>query len=442
MNRASMILLALLIAPAGTAVAATYQVGPQRPHTTLQALLGAVTLAPGDIVEVDGNRTYAGGVVITSRGTPEAPIVFRGIAVNGQMPSLSGATNTVEFRGARDVVFDGFDVTGGSSRCVFNLGHRITVRNALIHDCPSHGILGADNDSGSFTLEFSEVRHCGSTTQRHPLYMQTDEVAHPGSVVRIRHNYIHSGNGGNLLKSRAERTEVHYNWFEGARYHEVELIGPDPFTQQPGWSEDLVREDHEMIGNVIIHTNAEFGSLVRLGGDGTGQSNGRYRLAHNTFIASTGTTALRLFDGIESIELHNNVFHRPSSGSFTLMSSGDVTWTHGEQVVGSNNWIRQGTTGIPAALQQTRLGSDPQFADLSQFDLRPASSASPLHDQSAINPGPVNGYAFPNPSALPPVYSPARTRHASAQPRPSNGVPDIGAFERGSTDRLFADDFE
>lgn len=440
MRRALPILFAL--AHAGAASAATYQVGPQRPFATLQALLGAVTLGPGDLVEVDGNQSYPGGVVVTSRGTPEAPIVIRGIPVGGQMPRLSGSTNTVEFRGARDVVMDGFDVTGGSSRCVFNVGHRITMRNALIHDCPSHGILGADNDSGSFTLEFSEVRDCGSGTQRHPLYMQTDEVAHPGSVVRIRHNYIHSGNGGNLLKSRAERTEVHYNWFQGARYHEVELIGPDPFTQQPGWSEDLIREDHEMIGNVIIHTNTEFGSLVRLGGDGTGRSSGRYRLAHNTFVALAGSTALRLFDGIESVEVHNNVFHRPGSGAFALTSSGDAVWTHGEQVAGSNNWIRQGTTAIPAALQQTRFGSDPQFADLSQLDLRPASSASPLHDQSAINPAPVTGFEFPNPSVLPPVFSPARVRHASALARPLNGVPDIGAFERGSADLLFADDFE
>lgn len=434
--------LVFQFAHVGAVPAATHQVGPQRPFATLQALLGAVTLGPGDSVEVDGGQTYPGGVVVTSRGTPEAPVVIRGIPVNGQMPSLSGGTNTIEFRGARDVVLDGFDVTGGSSRCVFNVGHRITVRNALIHDCPSHGILGADNDSGSFTLEFSEVRSCGSGTQRHPLYVQTDEVAHPGAVVRIRHNYIHSGNGGNLLKSRAERTEVHYNWFQGARYHEVELIGPDAFTQQPGWSEDLVREDHEMVGNVIVHTNTEFGSLVRLGGDGTGQSNGRYRLVHNTFVASAGSTALRLFDGIESIELHNNVFHRPGSGAFALMSSGDVNWTQGEQVAGTNNWIRQGTTGIPSALQQTRLGSDPQFADLAQLDLHPASAASPLHDQSAVNPGPVNGFAFPGPLALPPAFSPRRARHAAPLSRPSNGIPDIGALEYGVPDRVFADRFE
>lgn len=442
MKPAWMALLVLAVVPAGPVLAATYQVGPQRPFATLQALLGAVTLAAGDVVEVDGDRTYPGGVVVTSRGTQESPIVFRGIAVNGRLPSLSGSTNTIEFRGARDVVLDGFDVTGGSSRCVFNLGHRVTVRNSVIHDCPAHGILGADNDSGSFTLEFSEVRHCGSGQLRHPLYMQTDEIAHPGAVVRIRHNYIHSGNGGNLLKSRAERTEVHYNWFEGARYHEVEMTGPDPNTQQPGWSEDLIREDHEMIGNVVVHTNAEFGSLVRLGGDGTGQSKGRYRLVYNTFIASTGSTALRLFDTIESIELHNNVFHRPASGGFALMSSGDVIWAHGEQVAGSNNWIRQGASGIPIGLQHTQTGSDPQFANLSTWDLRPSGAASPLYNQSALNPGPVTGFPFPNPSALPPTSSPVRRRQSSPLPRPSSGIPDIGAFEHGSIDLLFANGFE
>ena len=193
----------------------------------------------------------------------------------------------------------------------------MTVRNSVIHDCPAHGILGTDQLSGSFTLEYSEVYNAGNGTNQHPLYMQSDEIAHPGSVLRISYCYIHNGNGGNLLKSRHERSEIYYNWFEGAVYHELELIGPDENTQQPGWTRDLVREDSDVVGNVIVHTNAAFGSVIRVGGDGTGQSKGRTRFVNNTFILASGTdsTVFRIFDGIQSVEMHNNVIDVTAGGT-------------------------------------------------------------------------------------------------------------------------------
>lgn len=242
MLRPAMLLLILVAAPAG---AATYQVGPSRPYTTLDALLDDVDLDAGDLVEVDGNATYPGNVTIEADdgGDPGNPVVFRGIRVAGQRPHISGGTNTVEFRQSDHVVFEGFEVTGGSSRCILQGAHDVTVRDSVIHACPAHGILGTDNYSGSFTLEYSEVYDAGNGTQQHALYMQSDEIAHPGSVFRMRHCYVHDGSGGNLLKSRHERSEIHYNWFEGAAYHELELIGPDEGTQQPGWTIDLVRED-------------------------------------------------------------------------------------------------------------------------------------------------------------------------------------------------------
>jgi len=248
----------IALPPAG---AATWQVGPSRPYPTLNALLDAVDLDAGDIVEVDGNATYPGNVTIEADdgGEPGNPVVFRGIRVAGQRPHISGGTNTVEFRQSDHVVFEGFEVTGGSSRCILQGAHDVTVRDSEIHACPAHGILGTDQLSGSFTLEYSEIHDAGNGTQQHALYMQSDEIAHPGSVFRMRHCYVHDGNGGNLLKSRHERSEIHYNWFEGAAYHELELIGPDEGTQQDGWTVDLVREDQDVVGNVIVHSNPDFG---------------------------------------------------------------------------------------------------------------------------------------------------------------------------------------
>ena len=166
-----------------SAFAVTYQVGPSRTYQKLQDV--AALLNPGDLVEVDGNATYPGDLIFTRPGTIVNKITIRGLRVNGLRPVLSGGTNTVEFRLSDHYVFEGFDVTGGSFRGIYHHADDITIRDTVVHDCPAHGILGADTDSGSLTLEYVEIYHCGNGTGQHPLYMATDEFAHPGSVFRM-----------------------------------------------------------------------------------------------------------------------------------------------------------------------------------------------------------------------------------------------------------------
>jgi len=183
-----------------TEASSTYQVGPGKQYANLQAV--ASKLNPGDTVQVYGDTTYTGGVRLTRSGSASSKIKLQGVAVNGKRPVISGGTSGIEFA-ADHYVFDGFEVTGSSSRCVYHHGDDITVRNSVIHDCPSHGILGADADSGSLTLEYSEVYRCGSGDTRHQIYMATDETAHPGAVFRMQYCYVHDGNGGNNVKNRS-----------------------------------------------------------------------------------------------------------------------------------------------------------------------------------------------------------------------------------------------
>jgi len=186
---------------ATSAQAATYQVGPGRTYTKLQDV--APLLAPGDVVQVDGNATYPGDLIFTNPGTDANKITISGVRVNGLRPVISGGTNTVEFRLSDHYVFEGFDITGGSFRGIYHHAHDITLRDTVVHDCPAHGILGADTDSGTLLMEYCEVYHCGNGTGEHAVYMATDEFAHPGSVFRMQFCYLHDQNGGNNIKSRA-----------------------------------------------------------------------------------------------------------------------------------------------------------------------------------------------------------------------------------------------
>ncbi len=403
-----------------TALARTYRVGPDAQYKSLQDV--ANKLAPGDVVEVQGGATYS-SVLFERNGEPNRPITIRGVTQNGVRPVIQGGQNTIEAAG-NHYVFENLEITGGSFRCFFHRAHDITLRYMTIHDCPAHGILGADDGSGSMLLELSEIYRCGEGDGRHPIYMATDERTHPGAVFRMQFCYVHDGKGGNNVKSRAERNEIYFNWIEGARYHEIELIGPD------GADPALKREDSEVIGNVIRKTNDAY--PIRVGGDGTGETKGRYRFVHNTFLLETeNRPVFRIFDGIESIEMHNNVFFAKGGGPVTVMRTDDARWSTGREVIsGQNNWIPNGSLSVPAGWTATLQGSDPGFTDVGGLDLRPAQG-SPLRNAAASKTRSPAGFSFPRPRTELGFQPPVPSMGVLALRRGSDGAPDIGAFEGG-----------
>jgi len=413
-----------------SASAVTYQVGPSRTYHTLQNVAGL--LNPGDLVEVDGNATYPGDIILTRPGTVVNKITIRGIRVNGLRPVLSGGTNTIEFRLSDHYVFEGFDVTGGSFRGIYHHADDITIRDTVVHDCPAHGILGADTDSGSLTLEYVEIYHCGNGTGQHPLYMATDEFAHPGSVFRMQYCYLHDQNGGNNIKSRAERNEIYYNWVSGGFYGEIELIGPDPHGNKKV-NTDTAREDSDVVGNVFQHIPTQGTRMARVGSDGTGETKGRYRFVNNTFILRQGqvSPAVETFEGIESLEMHNNVFFRVGGAPIDKMVLETRTrWVAGRVSTGSNNWIPTGSAMVPTAWTATIVGTDPGFTNISTYDVRPIST-SPLVDTGNNAPASPPGHPFISPLFPPAFVPPLHTALAvgTASARPVFGTIDIGAYE-------------
>ncbi|WP_437677523.1 right-handed parallel beta-helix repeat-containing protein [Sorangium sp. So ce131] len=415
--------LSVLLA-ASPAIGATYEVGPGKPYESLAAV--APRLAAGDVVEVDGDATYPGDLTFKKSGTESAKITIRGVRVNGRRPLLAGGTNTLVF-GGNHYVFEGFEITGGERRCVFNRAHDVTIRDVVVHDCPGHGILGADEGAGSLSLEYVEVYACGAGDTRHPVYIATDERTYPGSVFRMQHCYVHDGNGGNNVKSRAERNELYYNWIEGAKYHEVELIGPD------GQDEGLAREDSDVVGNVFRKTGKTF--VARVGGDGTGQTFGRFRFVNNTFLLAPGSSAaIRMYDGIESVEMSNNVFYRVGGGGVDVYVDRSASWATGTALIsGVNNWVSAGSSAIPAGWTGTLRGADPGFVDVASLDLRP-SADSPLVDAGSKATASPEGYPFPGPLTAP-RFTPAREAGVpgAAQRRSAAGAIDIGAYELGAS---------
>lgn len=380
-------------------------------------------------MEIEGGTDYEGGVRFDDPGTEAMPIIVRG--VGSARPRISGGVNTIEAAG-NHYVFENLDLSGGSSRCFFHHAHDITLRDSVVHDCPRQGILGADNDSGSMLLERVEVYRCGGGDRDHQIYMATDEVAYPGSVFRMQFCWIHDANGGNNVKSRAERNEIYSNWIEGAYYHELELIGPDPSGGVP---EDQAREDSDVVGNVFIKRgDNEAFPVVRFGGDGTGQTHGRYRFAFNTVIVAPGSSSaiFRLFHGLESVEMHSNVFAMRGGGPVNMLREVEAEWTSGRAIAGTNNWVPTGSMNVPDEWTGTVTGDAPglrEIDDLDALDLYPASEASPVVDTGLSPPPTFAAHPFDRPNDRP-AYSPIHG--VGRVDRPVVGVIDRGAYEHGS----------
>lgn len=399
------------------AAAATYAVGPGRTYPDLQSV--ARLLRPGDRVEVDGAAHYPGGVIFRESGTPEAKITIVGRRVHGLRPVIAGGVTTVEMRG-HHYVLEGFEITGGSARCLFHHADDVTVRDSVVHDCAGHGVLGADSDTGSLTLSYVEVFRAGRGDSAHPIYMATDEEAYPRSVFHMEHCFVHDSTGGNSVKSRAERNEIYSNWIEGALYHELELIGPD------GSARKRAREDSDVVGNVIKKVGP--GYAIRVGGDGAGETDGRYRFVNNTIVLGRDArAAFRFFGGIECVQMHNNAIAREGGGPVRVTVEDDVRWVTGSAAIaGTNNWIPMGSSGVPSGWARTLSGRDPGF--VSDVDFHPAAG-SPLIGAGAPTPEQPPRFELATPLVAPRALPPLRTleRVGTARAR-LRGAIDIGAF--------------
>lgn len=145
-----------------TLAADTFHVGPTGTFAQLTDV--APLVGPGDLVLVDGGTTY-NPVLFTNDGATGNPIVVRGLRVGGARPVLSGGTNTIEIQ-SDHFVLESFEITGGSFRCVYHHSDDVVMRDLYVHDCPAHGLLGADEDSGSLALESTASSRAPATAGR------------------------------------------------------------------------------------------------------------------------------------------------------------------------------------------------------------------------------------------------------------------------------------
>lgn len=371
---------------------------------------------------VDGGTTYKGGVTLGASGGPGKKVIsIVGRRVNGMRPVLSGVTTqgaaVLRVLGSHYVI-QGFDLTAGgdprAGRCFYNVGDDVTLRDCLVHDCNFTGVAGSDA-SGSLTLDQVEVCRCGQGLFAHQIYVGSSLAMYPKALFRMRYCYVHDGTGGNNVKSRVTRNKIEYNWIEGALFHELDLVGPDPKAQKTVSGE--VHCDADVVGNVLVKTGASLGTVARLGSDGTGASRGRYRFVNNTVIVRANVAAaLGVFwmkGAVESVGMWNNVVSSNAASLNLVRQEGAPP----PRFDGAGNWLPEGARNSPPAWKAIR-GRDPDFLNAAAEDYRPAKG-SPLIGAGCVPPE-ISVAGVPPARNVPvggePGRSPIRARDIGAYP--------------------------
>jgi hypothetical protein len=412
------------------ASAMTFKVGAARMYTSPCALIQAVALLPGDVIEVDGG-TYADACQITQSGSQAMPIVLRGVA--GARPVLDAAGKDLNGVGStprailqwnggsywvvEHLEFKNASNTNGANGAGFRVtagGHDITLRDVSIHDCQNGG---QSDGASTIVIEASEIFANGAGDgQSHNLYLQ-------GESVRLVGNHIHDSKLGQNIKLRTRYIEILYNLVESSGNYEMDLI-QGPTTSMPNAHAVL-------IGNVVVRAvdagpNGNNGQTIVYSSDDPAAAgrNGSLYAINNTFVLRNASN--KLFHvispvaGVSHIYLYNNIVHATVAGTSLTFDA-----TTAGLVSGSNNFITTGVGGVPATVTATIAGADPGFAAAGDYHL---AAGSPAIGAALASPSFVDGAGMMQ-SGVPTMQVDAPLGTIA---RPADGALDVGAFEYGT----------
>jgi hypothetical protein len=460
--------LSVALLGAAAAHAATFDVGPGQPFTSVGEVPWE-SLNAGDTVQIHYRATpYKEKFVLSRVGTATAPITVRGVlGPNGERPVLdgNGATtraqldyysrnrgvikiggSTVPFADGTTVmpqwiVIENLEITGArppnsfsgptgatesypnnASSIYLEFGENITIRN-----CDFHG-----NGNGFFAFSSNTIATRNLLLEGNHIH----DNGNPGSnfehnvyveAIGVTYQYNHFGRiapgaGGNNVKDRSAGLVVRYNWIDVAN-RQLDLVHAEDSALVR--ADPRYRETH-VYGNVIVeHPNSGNNDIVFYGGDG-GSAN-KFRKGtlyfYNNTVVSDRTDATRLFrmaTNDEAIDARNNIAYVTAAGANlrVLDNYGRLTLTQ--------NWFKTGWTPFVVSRPKGSItnngtveGSSPGFQDEAGQDYHLAATSACIDDGTALHP------------AVLPTHNVVReyVKHLASVARAVNGPFDIGAYE-------------
>jgi hypothetical protein len=447
--------------------AAVYEVGPSQPLQNIAQVPWA-TLQPGDTVLIYWRATaYKEKWVICRQGTQGAPITVRGVPnASGDLPVIDGNDAVTPLNlnfpseqrgvikiGSANVPADtmpkyitienleirsahpnyGFTDDGGNpqvyssaaSSIYVEKGENITVRNCKMHDS-ANGFFVASSDeivSRNILVEGNYIFGNGIVGSA---FQHNNYTAAIGIIFQYnRFGAMRAGANGNALKDRSAGTVVRYNWIEHGN-RQLDLVEGEDSVQirnAPEYRKTFV------YGNVLIEPDGAGNSqITHYGGDGGDAATyrkGTLYFYNNTVVSTRAgnTTLFRLSTNEEACDARNNIFYVTANGANLALidETGILSISH--------NWFKpswRSSHGTPTGTiinDGTSIHwTTPAFVSEAAQDFRLLSTSTAINAGTSLN------------ADVLPVNNVVRqyVKHQTGEPRPVNGVLDIGAYEFGS----------
>ena len=405
-----------------------YEVGPGKEFEGI-GRVPLDTLEPGDIVRIFYRREpYREKFILRRSGTRENPIVIIGIPEGDKLPIIDGSlSNQFQeeqlFEPGRWLIKVG-DGTSGDNIQIKNLGLR-NANNSQTFVKASHAQGFDDNAAGVFVrfgrqvlISGCVIHSCGNGIQTssapkvshvtlngcriydngNHLNLKSDQehnvyLCGTNTIIQgCRFGDTHSD--GNNIKDRGLNTIIRYNWVEGGKNRQLDLVDNKGYGGA----------DAYVYGNVIMQgRDLSNNNMIHWGGDSGHSRSGTLYLFNNTILAKAeGTRFIVVRYPDCSVGMKNNVF----MGSGTL-------WNGTGVVYGSNNWFSSGIN-IPSHLFLGIQGQNPGFSIKATVPYMPQPGSKLINN--GTNQVPMKVEYMPTP-------------YTGWFRRPNDGRMDIGAFE-------------
>ena len=410
------------------AVAAIYEVGPTKTYKAISQV-PLDSLEPGDIVKIFyREEPYREKFIFRCSGTKDKPIVIKGIPHKGKRPVIDGRSarqtqnenwpqsgrwlikvgdktpadyvhiKNLELRNANNSqeyrLGKGNRAYEDNAAGVFvRLGRNVLISNCAIHGCGNGIQTSYGPDVACVTISGCLIYDNGNhinldSSQEHNVYLCGTHT----TVQFCRFGVPHSN--GNNIKDRGLNTTIRYNWIEGGKNRQLDLVDHKEYG----------RADAYVYGNVIVQgREVDNDNMIHWGGDSGNSRSGTLYLFNNTIVGKIKKTRFVVVRYPDcDVEMKNNVF----------IGSGKL-WNGKGIIFGSNNWFSYDIT-LPRYLNLGIQGTRPGLILVSNMKYTPGTGSFLINRGTNKVPKPVK-------------YMPKQ--FTGGTKRPQDGHIDIGAFE-------------
>ncbi len=338
--------------------AANTGLSPASPMASIQAVLNAYDLEPGDVIYVDtGSYSVTTNIVI---GAADSGVRVQGPVLSGHLASLNrnntaAGSYVFQLQDATDVTLDSLEIFGANEGVLVDLASDdFTITNSIVRNNSSRGIHVKDTATRAVIADDEIFGQNASFTAA---------VEINGDDAVVRNNVIHDNTSatGISVTSTAANTLI--------RENDIFANGGAIITSQPSnVPSGLVIEDNTVHGNAALY-------VVNIQGPGLVQNNDIYGNTSSTIaLALTGEFA----DARDNLVHGNLQGMRVDNGA---VASGNRVFdnsTIGIEVSAAKalgNVIYGNATGIRAGASGNQISNNVIYANTS-FGLDQSNNAS------------------------------------------------------------------